>query len=305
MTDNRTPDEWISLEVTLSHEMADAVAEFCHEHGSGGVEVEDQDPQYARIRAYFPFESWGAVHSELGVLLKRLEEIFPDLPEPVVGSQALMNENWAIAWKDNFKSLAVGKRLIVTPPWLTPDPQGREVIIIEPAAAFGTGTHETTQGCLVLLEEAAEAMQRTTDPFTMLDLGCGSGILAVAAVKLGASEALGVDNDPAAVDSALVNGGLNRVESSARFLRASLKEISSPADIVAANLDPMTLLANRDLIISLVRRFLIISGVPLNQWGQVKDLLGSKGMVLRKEITRSEWGCALLETDYTVSQLKM
>ena len=297
MTNNGTPDEWISLEVTLSHEMADTVADFCHEHGSGGVEVEDRDPVSARIRAHFPSERWGAVHTELRSFLQRLGEIFPDLPEPVVQSQALMTENWAIAWKDNFKSLAIGKRLIVTPPWLTPDPQGREVIVIEPAAAFGTGTHETTQGCLVLLEEAVEALQQMSDSFTMLDLGCGSGILAIAAVKLGASGVLGVDNDPAAVDSAVVNGSLNRVESSARFLRASLKEISSPADIVAANLDPMTLLANRDLIVSLVRRFLIISGVPLNQWGHVKGLLASKGMALRKEITRSEWGCALLEKD--------
>ncbi len=295
MTKKATPDNWISLEVTMPHEMADAVADFCHEHGSGGVVVEDQNPSSARIRAYFPYERWDAIQAELRAFLARVEEIFPDLPEPVVLSETLKNENWAIAWKDNFKSLAIGNRLMVTPPWLTPDPQGREVIVIEPAAAFGTGTHETTQGCLVLLEEAVESVQQVADSFTMLDLGCGSGILAIAAAKLGASEVLGVDNDPVAVESAVENSSLNYVAASVRFLRSSLKEISSPADIVAANLDPMTLLANRDLIVSLVRRFLIISGVPLNQWGHVKDLLVSRGTVLRREITQSEWGCGLLE----------
>lgn len=295
MTNSGTPDEWISLEVTLPHEMLDAIADFCHEHGSGGVVVEDDNPSSARIKAYFPVERWEAVRADLQNYMARLGEIFADLPKPAVVSEAVKNENWAIAWKDNFKALPIGKRLIVTPPWLTPDPQGREVIVIDPAAAFGTGTHETTQGCLVLLEEAVEAIRETNDAFTMLDLGCGSGILAIAAGKLGATEVLGVDNDQVAVESAVVNRNLNDVEAVVRLRCASLKEVDSPADIVAANLDPMTLLANRDLIVSLVGRFLIISGVPLNQWTHVKDLLVSRGVVLRREITRSEWGCGLLE----------
>lgn len=297
MTNNGTPDEWMTLEVTLPHEMLDAVADFCHEHGSGGVVVEDENPPSVRIKAYFPLELWDTIQAELRKFLVRLGEIFVDLPAPEVTSQALKTENWAIAWKDNFKSLPIGKRLLVTPPWLKPDPQGREVIVIEPAAAFGTGTHETTQGCLILLEEAVEAVQRPAGSFTMLDLGCGSGILAIAAAKLGASEVLGVDNDPVAVESAVENGNLNNVEAMVQFRCMSLREVSSPADIVAANLDPMTLLANRDLIVSLVRHFLIISGVPLNQWAHVKDMLISRGVVMRREITRSEWGCGLLEKD--------
>lgn len=191
--------------------------------------------------------------------------------------------------------MAIGEHLLVTPPWIEPDPGNRITIIIEPAEAFGTGTHETTQGCLVLLEDAVREFQARGIPFSVLDLGCGSGILAIAGKKLGASHIIGVDNDPMAIQSARRNAALNKVEHDLHLRNQPLKECSEPADIVAANLDPLTLLANRELIVSLFKRFLIISGIPLDQWNQVKDMFQAGRSSMKREITRSEWGCGLFE----------
>jgi ribosomal protein L11 methyltransferase len=169
------------------------------------------------------------------------------------------------------------------------------LIIIEPAEAFGTGTHETTQGCLVLLEVAVRELEATGNPFSILDLGCGSGILAIAGKKLGALRVTGIDNDPMAIQSARRNAVLNKVEHDLDLRNQPLRECSETADIVAANLDPLTLLANRDLIVSLFKRFLIVSGIPLDQWGQVREMFQAGRSRIKSEITRSDWGCGLFE----------
>ena len=165
--------------------------------------------------------------------------------------------------------------------------------MIEPAAAFGTGTHETTQGCLALLEEAVSAIRKSHDAVTILDVGCGSGILAIAGAKLGAAEVLAIDNDPVAVESAGKNVLLNRVEGTVKLMCVPLADINEQYQIVIANLDPSALRENRNKLLSLFQEFLIVSGVPLNQRDQVSELLREPGVVQVKEITRSEWWCVL------------
>jgi ribosomal protein L11 methyltransferase len=285
--------EWITVEITVPHEMADAAAHFCHEHVAAGLMLDETD-QATRITAYFEKSHWESISSQFETFLTRLQEIFPGLSQPVFKSSPLKSENWAVMWKDNFKSLKIGKRLIVTPPWLNPDPEGREVVIIEPAEAFGTGTHETTQGCLVLLEEAMTILDETSRGASLLDVGCGSGILAIAGSKLGASRVQAVDNDPVAVEAARKNAVLNGVEGRIKIECSGVAELTEPADIVTANLDPMTLRANRDSLMGLFSRFLIIAGVPADQWGQVKSIFLREKVSLAKEITLAEWGCGLL-----------
>ena len=275
--------------------MMDSINHFCIDHGSGGVVIDDSVAHAVRITAYFPIGRWPAVERSLDRYLDDLREIFSELPSPSVTTTQLPHEDWATAWKSNFKPMELGDRLIVTPPWLHPDPHGRIPILIEPAEAFGTGTHETTQGCLVLLEEALEHLCAEDSAIDILDVGCGSGILAIAGKKLGASHVIGVDNDPLAIDSARRNAILNGVEDGVEFVNKPLLNCFQTVEIVLANLDPMTLLANRDKLVSLFSRFLVVSGVPLDQWSQVKGLFQSATASLRKELTRSEWGCGLFE----------
>ena len=202
MDKTRQSRSWITLKVTVPDEMVDAVSNFCHEQGSRGAVLDDTLPGVTSITAYFPVETWDGVSSRFKKYLTELHDIFSDLPAPVVETSPLQNENWAVTWKEHFKSVKIGKRLMVTPPWLKPRTGKREVIIIEPAEAFGTGTHETTRGCLMLLEEALEELSRVSDSPSLLDVGCGSGILGIAGIKLGAGPVLAVDNDPVAVEAA-------------------------------------------------------------------------------------------------------
>jgi len=288
-------DQWITLEITAPHEIVDPINDFCIDQGSGGVVIDDSSARVVRITAYFPADRWESVESRLRVYLAALEEIFPDLPAPEIAISPLPHEEWATAWQSRFKPMSIGELLLVTPPWIEPIPGNRIPIIIEPAEAFGTGTHETTQGCLVLLEDAVRELAARGIPFSILDLGCGSGILAIAGKKLGASRVTGVDNDPMAIQSARRNAALNKVEHDLDLMNQPLRECSEPADIVAANLDPLTLLANRELVVSLFKRFLIVSGIPLDQWDQVKEMFQAGRSIMKREITKSEWGCGLFE----------
>jgi ribosomal protein L11 methyltransferase len=283
----------MALTVTVPHEMADAVSNFCHEQNAGGLVIDDTNPDAARITAYYSLEEWDAVYSRVKKYLSDLQEIFPDLPAPVLATSPLKDENWALTWKAHFKATKIGRGLIVTPPWLKPKSEGREVIIIEPAEAFGTGTHETTRGCLMLLEDALEELKKDHDGPSLLDVGCGSGILGIAGIKLGAGLVLAVDNDPIAVEAAAKNALLNKVDDKLQLRCSSVKELVGQYDIVIANLDPMTLAANRDKLVSLSDCFLIVSGVPLDQWDGIRGLFISRNLVLRREIMDSEWGTGL------------
>jgi ribosomal protein L11 methyltransferase len=146
---------------------------------------------------------------------------------------ALADQDWGQAWREHFRPLRVGRRLCVAPPWDVPDASDRLVLIIEPGRAFGTGHHGSTAGCLDLLERALEA----GGVDTALDVGTGSGILAIAALRLGVARAIAVDQDPDAVAAAAANAELNRVASrlDARLGDAAILDLS-PAPLVLANL---------------------------------------------------------------------
>ncbi len=273
--------------------MLEGVSDFLIQHGSNGVVIDDDDPDVARITAYLRQDQCETTLSELDAYLAGLREIFPLLAAPQFATEPLKTENWAVAWKDRFESIEIGRNLMVTPPWLDPARTDRRIIIIEPAEAFGTGTHETTQGCLELLEDAVDRTTETREAFSMLDIGCGSGILAIGGLRLGASEVRAVDNDPIAVEAAARNAALNDLSDRLHPQCLSLEELTAPADVVTANLDPATLSANREKILSLFKNFLVVSGVPLDQWEHVKKTLTAGPVHLVKEIIRSDWGCGL------------
>ncbi len=291
MTD--TADQWTAIHFRVPHEMADPICNFCHERQTEGLVLDDSDRDSVRLTAYFTPDRWEEALEDAKLYLTQLHEIFSHLPEPTLAITVQEREDWAVMWKGYFKPTEIGRRLIVAPPWRVPESGDRLVVIIEPAEAFGTGTHETTQGCLVLLEDAISAMHERAGGCSFLDVGCGSGILAIAGALLGADPVLGIDNDPKAVESAAKNAALNHVADKVRLRRSGLADLTEQADIVTANLDLKTLREHRNVLLSLFRRFLIVSGVPLNQWAEAKALLLAPGVVPVREITRSEWGCGL------------
>lgn len=289
--ENRSDYDWMVIKLELPPESADPAANFMHEHGSTGVVLDDSDTGLVKIDAYFTEETCAPVLLVLESFLSELKQLSGKSDEISFRVERVEKENWAVMWKDNFKTLHIGKSLIVTPPWLVPDDKLKHIIIIEPAEAFGTGTHETTQMCLFFLEQAVDALKGSE--FSVLDVGCGSGIVAIAAVKLGASQVSAVDNDPVAVASAKKNADLNGTAFPLEISCKPLHDLSEPADIVVANLDTRTLLSHRSKIAGLFKQFLIVSGITVEQWEEVLQGFSAEGLIADTVERRAEWTSAL------------
>ncbi|MBE3068138.1 MAG: 50S ribosomal protein L11 methyltransferase [Chloroflexi bacterium] len=221
---------WLEVSLTVNGELAEAVADVLARFAPNGVTTEqavkfnDEEDEGTpvgpvTVRAYLPAdEKLEETRQKLEESLSYLGMIQP-LPAPVF--TPLADQNWMEAWKVRYQPIPIGKRLIIVPAWLESPDASRISIKIDPGMAFGTGTHPTTQLCLELIEEQfyADRPQTTDDgpssvvrrPSSIIDIGCGSGILSVAALKLGADFALGVDIDEASVKASRENADANGI----------------------------------------------------------------------------------------------
>jgi ribosomal protein L11 methyltransferase len=215
------PDaRWLEVSLTVDPELAEAISEVLSRYVSGGVVVEsnvkyndeeDEGTPYGPVRVYgyLPVdEQIEETRQKVAEGLWALGMIQP-VPEPAF--RPIQDEDWMAAWKQHYKPIPVGKRLLILPAWIPPAPDEKRIPVkIDPSMAFGTGTHPTTQLCMELLEDTVRPGQAS------IDVGCGSGILSIGALKLGASHALGVDIDNAAVistrENATANGVMERME---------------------------------------------------------------------------------------------
>ncbi len=239
------PTRWLELSLEVDGELAEAVAEVLARFAPNRVAIEASHIQDqpdgegvptgpVRVAAYLP------VDEDLETTRQRIEEalwhlhVIRPLPQPTY--RFLQEQDWAEAWKHAYRPIAVGERLMIVPAWLeNPDPQ-RVPLLLDPGMAFGTGTHPTTQMCL------AEVERLVQPGMTVLDVGCGSGILSIAALKLGAVRALGVDTDPQAVAVAQENAARNGVAEGFRAAVGSVEALRQPplgpvqAPLVLANI---------------------------------------------------------------------
>lgn len=221
--------------VPATPETTDALTNFLWEQGALGVVEEEMPPDPARLRAFFP-ESTSST-----ALVRAVRDYCASLhalgvaataPEPEIAP--LHDAAWASAWQQSFPPRAVGERLLVTPPWETGvAADGRLVLVIEPGRAFGTGHHGSTEGCLVLVERAIAARPA---PDRVLDVGTGSGILAVAAIALGAARVVAIDIDPDATAAARANAARNDCADRIEIALAEPGEVDGTFPLVVANL---------------------------------------------------------------------
>ena len=203
-------------------------------------------------------------------------------------------EDWADKWKAFFKPTAVGERLFVRPIWIDDYDAGERAILnIEPGAAFGTGTHDTTRLCLETLDKIIK------DGDTVLDIGCGSGILAIASMLLGATEGFGVDIDELAVKTAKENGKMNGLdEPELKFVCGDLADkVTKQYDVVVANIVADIII----LFSTQVRAFMkpgakfIASGIIDTRAGEVVAALANAGLKLVERIEQGGWVCLVCE----------
>jgi ribosomal protein L11 methyltransferase len=221
------------LTVAVPDEASEGLTNFVWELGALGV-VEDERPgERPRLRAFFPdTHDTGSLPDRVQQYLDGLRALgFSGGGRPRLAPIA--DEDWAEAWRAHFAPMEVGRSLLVTPPWQQAASNGRAVITIEPGRAFGTGQHGSTSGCLRLIEDVVERDR----PLRALDIGTGSGILAIAAVRLGVGSVIAIDTDPDAVAAAAGNAARNGM---AERVQASVADVQTfttpPAPLVIANL---------------------------------------------------------------------
>jgi ribosomal protein L11 methyltransferase len=218
---------WTALTVTAPAELAEPLESFLLDRGTPGLQTEDVGGA-VRITAHF---AGAAPLAELDAFIASLRELAPQTAPPRIAVRTVADTGWAENWKAHFPPLAIGEKLFVHPPWVDAIPAERVGIVLDPGMAFGTGHHASTRGCLVLLERALAAAPAGR----VLDVGTGSGILAIAAAKLGAAEVWGVDVDADACAIARDNARANRVSDAVR-IADDLAAAPGCFDVVVANL---------------------------------------------------------------------
>jgi len=218
---------WNRIDVVVPEEDAEALAFEVAESLALGVElIEDGFRFY--VDAAVPNDSW---QGKLGRLLADYRDQNPERAGTVlVRIQDLVEDDWADRWKAYFKPLRVGRRFLVCPTWDNSEPgAGDRVILMDPGRAFGTGHHETTRLCLEWLEDWTESNR--PDTMSLLDLGTGSGILAMAGALLGFGRVLAVDNDEEAVEVARENLRVNGLEGRIVLSVGSVGELEERFDV--------------------------------------------------------------------------
>jgi ribosomal protein L11 methyltransferase len=297
--------DWIELSTQVEAEAVEAVSELFDRLGHGGVAVEQpisEADEYGgvvldagkplTVKTYLPDDE--AVEEKI----KRAEEALWHLSllrqiEPLRIAR-LGEKDWAEAWKEHFYVQRIGQRLVIKPSWREYEPrQGDVVIEIDPGMAFGTGLHPTTRGCLLACERYVE------DDMVVLDVGAGSGILSIAAARLGAATVTALEIDQVAVDVARRNVAANGLDGRVRVLHGSLERLAVPGEDAAARSFGLVI-ANiiASVIVELAEGLrdavapggqLVVSGIIDEREGWVRDSLDATGLELVEVMPEGDW----------------
>ncbi len=278
---------WIRIEVLCIPDLADDLAAEIAEVFEVGVEILD-----AGVRFYLEEERFALEKQDkLERVLREFKETWRMEVLPAYSFASIPDEDWMELWKVNFKPLRVGRRLIVAPTWeeVKPSPEDR-IIWIDPGQAFGTGHHETTRLCLEWLEEWAER-QHERSPKSLLDVGTGSGILAIAGALLGFDRIMAVDNDPAAVAVARDNLILNEVADRIVLQVGTVADIQGRYDVVLANIQALPLIDMAELLVERMNHpaMLGLSGILTDQKEAVQSAFERQGLKLCGTKVAGEW----------------
>jgi ribosomal protein L11 methyltransferase len=282
--------EWLEIVIDIHPVAREAVTAFLFDLGCEGVVSEDfKDPS---LKGYLPFqEDLETLRLGINGFLQTLRGIFPEVQSPELRIHALEDRDWAVSWRKFFKPCPVTLRLTVFPAWDRVPPSLRgHAIRIDPGPAFGTGQHPTTRMCL-------EAME--IGPFkklwTMLDVGTGSGILAMYGVLLGAQKVLAVDKDVEALGWAKRNIDLNGLDDVIEISSMPIERIKGPFSLLAANLDLGEIMKLfplfPPLLISGGR--IILSGLLREQVKEVQKVLEDHRFGNDEILEQEEWACVV------------
>lgn len=296
----------MEISLLLDGELVEAVAEVLRRFAPDGVAIEstgvssrpDDSEGHAvgllRVCAYLP------VDPDLEEKRRKLEEALWYLGRirslPEAQYRLIQDQDWSQAWKAHYQPILIGERLVIVPAWLESPAPERIPISIDPGMAFGTGTHPTTQLCLELLEACmSQLLPQETD---VIDVGCGSGILSIAAIKLGARRAVAVDIDPQAIAVTQENAALNQVAAGLEVGVGSVAELREgafsvrQAQLVLANILALVIIQLLDAGLAELlapEGVAIFSGILAEQEPDVIAALEKAGLRLAGRRGTGDW----------------
>ena len=306
---------WARISVVTTHEGADFIANILMELGAAGTEIDDpslvneyidaglwdytdlpraEDTETVMVRAYLPEDA--RLESSLLALAERiaaLRHAGAALGAGTISHSFVADEDWAETWKAYIHTEKIGERIVVRPTWEEYTPSADEIVIeLDPGAAFGTGAHATTAMCLRWLEHLVSPGMR------VYDVGCGSGILAVAAAKLGAGEVIAMDYDPVAVSVAEENIRQNNVHNvvACESDLLSACEGAAPAELITANIIAdviVRLFAQLDRHLALGGT-LLASGIIDDRIADVEHAAAQHGFTVLDMTCEKEWAAMII-----------
>ncbi|MEM9903404.1 MAG: 50S ribosomal protein L11 methyltransferase [Cyanobacteria bacterium P01_D01_bin.44] len=293
-------NSWWEIQITCNPALEDSVF-WRFETLDGRGTSSQQHGKHRVVKAYFPQSNFE--HLDLAALALTLKQdalCVGNMAEPLVEWRLIEEEDWSKSWKTHWHPQEIGDRFLINPAWIpVPEETTRLVLQLDPGSAFGTGAHATTQLCLESLEMRLGAgSDGDTNGLTIADIGCGSGILSIGAILLGAKQAYAVDIDPLATSATAANQALNGIDAQRLSVReGSLKTLietlENPVDGIVCNILAEVII---DLIphlndIAKPSTWGILSGILLEQSKLVAETLEQNDWVVATLWRRQEWCC--------------
>jgi ribosomal protein L11 methyltransferase len=288
---------WVELAVSLEKACAEAVADWIMEQGSTGIaEEQDRDhPGRVILKGYL--ENGDGADSAVANIRRSLARV-PDLfgcALPLLQVNGLADEDWNKKWKSFFQPISITDRLVIKPSWRDYHARPGEVIIeLDPGMAFGTGTHPSTRMCLRAIDVLVQQLPADA---RMLDVGTGSGILAIAGAKLGFRDVVGTDIDHTAVRAAGENAARNGVDGHITFTTDGLSRVEGFFELVVANILPHILIDLRDALCAHTAAGgrVVLSGILAAHAARVQEAYEQQ-LIFSRRLDDEEWSCLVFQS---------
>jgi len=290
-------NHWWEIQILCDPALEDLIFWRLDRFGCQGTSSENK-ANARLVQAYLPQEKAQLLDLAALSIGFRQDALTVSLPVPGVHWHLIEDEDWSITWKKHWEPESIGDRFIICPAWLSPpEAPDRHILYLDPGIAFGTGGHATTQLCLESLEMRLGEPQKNED-LVLADIGCGSGILSIGSLLLGADQVYAVDTHPLAVQATICNGKLNHLGSDR--LIAAQGSINELIETLPAPVDGILCNILAEVVIDLIPKFEaiskpstwgVISGVLLEQAKPVADALEQHGWMVATLWRRKEWCC--------------